>query len=112
MLLLKMLLLCEVCTLLLQMETLQSRHLPAQMDWLAVCCVWGPQSRSVLQTDGGTGDDPGTRAPRTGMGRHRAPWSFGNGAVIAENLGHEYFTFLVTSAGKRNGDFRVNISGY
>lgn len=54
MLLFQMLLFCEVCTLL-QMETLQSRHLPAQMGWLAVSCVWRPQSRSVLQADGGAG---------------------------------------------------------
>lgn len=47
-LLLKILLLCEVCTLLLQMETLQSRHLPAQMDWLSVSCVRRQQNQSVV----------------------------------------------------------------
>lgn len=67
MLLLKMLLFCEVCTLLLQMETLQSRHLPAQMDWLAVPCVWRPQSRSVLQTDGGTGTARDTSTQARGV---------------------------------------------
>lgn len=48
MLLLKILLLREVCTLLPQMETLQSRHLPAQMDWLSVACAWRQQNRSVV----------------------------------------------------------------
>lgn len=38
MLLLEILLLREVCTLLLQMETLQSRRLPAQMDFLFPIC--------------------------------------------------------------------------
>lgn len=48
MLLLKILLLGEVCTLLLQMETLQSCHLPAQMDWLSVPCMWKRQTRSMV----------------------------------------------------------------
>lgn len=48
MLLLEILLLCEVCTLLLQMETLQSRHLPAQMDGLAVSFMWRQQNRRVV----------------------------------------------------------------
>lgn len=47
-LLLKILLLCEVCALLPQMETLQSRHLPAQMDWLSVSCVRRQQNQSVV----------------------------------------------------------------
>lgn len=34
------------------METLQSRHLPAQMDWLVVSCVWRPQRRSCRRTEG------------------------------------------------------------
>lgn len=48
MLLLEILLLCEVCTLLLQMETLQSRHLPAQMDGLAVSFMRRQQNRRVV----------------------------------------------------------------
>lgn len=52
MLLLKMLLLCEVCPLLLPMETLQSRHLPAQMDWLAVCLLRVGTAEPERATDG------------------------------------------------------------
>lgn len=48
MLLFKILLLGEVCTLLLQMETLQSCHLPAQMDWLSVPRMWKRQTQSMV----------------------------------------------------------------
>lgn len=86
MLLLKMLLFCEVCTLLLQMETLQSRHLPAQMDWLAVSCVWRPQSRSVLQTDGGR--DRGRPADTSTQARDVQAPSALVLLIGSEHLGH------------------------
>lgn len=89
MLLLKMLLFCEVCTLLLQMETLQSRHLPAQMDWLAVSCVWRPQSRSVLQTDGGRegqGTARGHEHPGPGCAGTERPGAFNRERTARSSL--------------------------
>lgn len=112
MLLLKMLLLCEVCTLLLLMETLQSRHLPAQMDWLAGCCLCRARSRSCGRAEG-RGMLRDTSAQARDVQAPSAPVLSAGSEQRShpENLGHECFTFRVPSAGKRSGDFRVNISG-
>lgn len=65
MLLLKMLLFCEVCTLLLQMETLQSRHLPSP-DGLACCFLRvetaEPERATDGRRDGGRPADTSTQA--------------------------------------------------
>lgn len=83
MLLLKMLLFCEVCTLFLQMETLPSRHLPAQMDWLAFP-AWG--DRRAERATGGRRDGltPGREHPGPGCAGTESP-----GALVGnEQHGH------------------------
>ena len=90
MLLLKTLLLGEVCTLLLQMEPLRGRrHLPAQMDWLS---AWRVRRRRDAER--GTAAC-GARAGGRRVARadqHPGPGCAGTERLVAliasEQLGH------------------------
>lgn len=88
MLLLKMLLFCEVCTLLLQMETLQSRHLPSP-DGLACCFLRVETAEPERATDGrreGQGAARGHEHPGPGCAGTERPGAFNRERTARSSL--------------------------